>query len=106
MAEHLELTDDQVEALRPIFEAAHARHEELRELPREERREAFRTIREETKAAVDEILTEEQRAKLEEHHGRRGRRGFHRGMRHHRRGDLGGGPEGDGPPPPDAPEVE
>ncbi len=101
MAEDLDLTDNQVTALRPIFEAAHARHEELQELPREERRDAFRAIREETKAAVDEILTEEQRAKLEERFARRGPRGMHRGMRgrHHFRGDFGG-PEGEAPPSP------
>jgi Spy/CpxP family protein refolding chaperone len=98
MTEELELTEAQVEALTPIFEAVHARHAELRELPREERREAFRAIREETKTAVDGILTEEQRVKLEERFSRRGGPRGRMGMGHMGRRHHGGGFEAGGAP--------
>ncbi len=70
MREHLDLTDAQVEQLRPILERGHVRH---------------RQAREETRAEIAEVLTPEQMARLEQHlerrrHGRHGPHGrFGRG---------------------------
>ncbi|MBW2465598.1 MAG: hypothetical protein JRH11_28390 [Deltaproteobacteria bacterium] len=101
MTERLELTDAQVAELAPAMDAMHARREELRDLPREERHEAFRAMREETKALFDSVLDDEQRARLEERFGRRGfgpGPGHHRGGRRHHRGGPGGPDfEGDRP---------
>jgi Spy/CpxP family protein refolding chaperone len=105
MREDLALTDAQVESIRPILEAAHERHEALRDLEPDARREAARALHEETKSQIDAVLTEEQQAKLEERfadgpprfHGRHGR-----GMGGSRGGPRGGEPFDDGEPSPGA----
>lgn len=96
MTEHLDLTEAQVAELTPLFEQMGEQREQLRDLPREERRESMMAAREEMKAAIDAVITAEQRVLLEEHRALRrehrgNRPGRGRGFRGHDRGH--GGPE-------------
>ena len=104
MTEHLELSDQQVEQVRPILESAQERRRALRDLPRDERREAARALHEEVQGELAQVLTDDQQQKLEEHFERRHRR-FER--RHHRgpRGRRGAGPGGPDAPEPDPTQV-
>ena len=70
LQEELNLDPQQTEQIRAIFAEQHAKFQELREEggDRESNREAFRQHREETHARVQEVLNEEQRARLEELH--------------------------------------
>ncbi|MGH7543456.1 MAG: Spy/CpxP family protein refolding chaperone [Gemmatimonadota bacterium] len=70
LQEELDLTAEQTEQIRAIFAEQHAKFQELRDEggDREARREAFRQHREETHARLQAVLTEEQRARLEELH--------------------------------------
>jgi len=97
MSEHLDLTEEQAELVRPILEGAHERRQSLRDLPRDERREAARALHEEVQGELAQVLTEEQQAKMREHFERRHHR-FERG----RRGPRGhrGGPGGADAPTP------
>lgn len=80
LAERLQLTAEQAEAARPILEAAHERRRALRDLPRDERRDAARALHARTHEQLAAILTPEQLEALERHHRRRGRHGpRHRG---------------------------
>ena len=66
VASELGLTDEQKAKLKPIFAAEGAKMKALRDdasLSREQKREKFRTIREEIAAQVKPILTAEQLAK-------------------------------------------
>lgn len=78
MTEKLSLSETQASRIRSILEAAQEQRRSLRNGSEagEERRTAMRTLRQRTKAAVGAVLTEEQRATLEEHRSeRRDRRG-------------------------------
>lgn len=93
MQARLDLTDEQVEQLRPVLERMRSERQALRDLPPDERREAAGALHDEMRAALEPILTEEQLAQaermFERHRGRHGGPGF-RGPRGHR-----------GPPDPD-----
>ncbi len=74
----LELSDDQVAELTPIFEDTKAKMEALRDQEfdsREARMEAGKAVMDAQHEAVKEVLTEEQAAKLEEIKAKRGERG-------------------------------
>jgi Spy/CpxP family protein refolding chaperone len=90
MQEHLELSEAQVAQVRPIVERNHQRFGELRELPRDERRAAMQTLREEIRTELTQVLTPEQLERLEARFGRRF--GGERGMRGHRGRDHGSEP--------------
>ncbi|HKY59923.1 MAG TPA: hypothetical protein VJP59_02830 [Gemmatimonadota bacterium] len=77
LQEELGLTEAQVAELRTIFEEQHAKLDALEESAPEDRREAFRALREETHARLSQVLTEEQRARFEEL--KRSHDGHHRG---------------------------
>lgn len=81
MAERLELTDEQVATVRALFDQADAQRDRIRtstEDP-EARHRAMRQVREETRAAVLEVLTPEQRQEMKTHHDRKkGKRGHGR----------------------------
>jgi len=93
MTEKLSLSETQATRIRSILEAAAEQRRALRNGSEAgtERRQAMQTLRERTKAAVDAVLTAEQRTALEAHraehegrrgrHGRRGQRGEARGQR-------------------------
>lgn len=70
LQEELDLTAEQTEQIRAIFAEQHAKFQALREEggDRESKREVFRQHREETHARIREVLSEEQRARLEELH--------------------------------------
>jgi Spy/CpxP family protein refolding chaperone len=76
MTKRLQLSDEQVEQVRGIFEASRARAETLREsdLPRDEKRAQWRELKTDAREAVRSVLTAEQQAKLSELRERHGRR--------------------------------
>lgn len=61
MTADLQLTDSQAVRVRAVLDRARESRQSLRELPREERREAGRAMRAEVNAELDEILTPAQR---------------------------------------------
>ena len=84
LAEALDLSENQIQELKPIFEKHHAQKQELKnaEGEREDKREAFHNLKETHKAELSKILTPEQVEKMEElHANRRHKRGHHRGMK-------------------------
>ena len=69
LQEELNLDAQQTEQIRAIFAEQHAKFQALREEGDwESNREAFRQHHEETHARIQEVLNEEQRARLEELH--------------------------------------
>jgi Spy/CpxP family protein refolding chaperone len=85
LKEELDLTDQQVAELRPILEAKHEQFQALHDTApedREARREEFRQLWAEARASVNEVLTDEQEARLEELHESRGHHGFKGGGFH------------------------
>lgn len=80
MTELLELTTDQADRVRSVFDAAHTRRAEIRELDGEARRDARQALKSEVRASLSEILSEDQMARLREHREER------RSRRNHRRG--------------------
>lgn len=66
LVEQLALTDAQKEQVRPILEGLRARRQELRDLPREERRAAAEAMHGEIRAQLVPILDAEQLAKLDD----------------------------------------
>ncbi len=118
LTEHLELSDQQVEDLRPIFAAQMREMRQLRQSQRGgpeggpgEGRDAMRKLMTDTRAKIGKVLNEEQLSKFDAINQRRDRQRFGRGDRgprpnrdgagppHPPRGD-GNRPHGDGPPPP------
>lgn len=97
LQEELDLNDQQVEQIRAIFAEQHARFEALREESgdRESKREAFRQLREESHERIQAVLTEDQRARLEELHAEFKERHGH-GPGGHGPGDHGGAGHGPG----------
>ncbi len=88
LQEELDLNAEQVTQLRTIFEAQRAKFQALKESApedREARREAFRKLWAETHESVNQVLTEEQQARLEEL--RRSHMGSHGPGFHGPRGD-------------------
>jgi Spy/CpxP family protein refolding chaperone len=75
----LDLTDEQKGKVRTIFSEAKKKHRALRESDADDRRAKMRALRSSTREEIRQVLTEEQRAELDEiiekHRGRRGRRG-------------------------------
>jgi len=85
LTEELDLTDEQATRIRAIFEEKHAEFQALRESAPEDheaRHEQFRALWEEARASMNEVLTDEQEARLEELHESRGHRGFKGGGFH------------------------
>ena len=66
LAEKLDLTDDQVAAVRPIFEEAHGEHRAVMERHHEAMRSEHDAIAERTEARLAEVLTAEQMAEFRE----------------------------------------
>ncbi len=65
MTEHLGLTNEQAAALTEVFEGTRSKIEAFRESGQRPDPTVMKKLRDETKAAVDDILTTEQKAKLE-----------------------------------------
>lgn len=70
MQSHLDLTDEQVDRIRPILETHAAQARDLQEQyqgqDRRQKRVEMQALREETKTALAEILTEDQLAKWQQ----------------------------------------
>jgi len=120
LKEQLDLSDEQLAKLKPILTAEReeimAKRRELgREAGREAMREATQAIREKYKAQIDEVLNDEQKAKLKQLRARAprgpggpGGPGALRGPRGEGGAGKGKAPEGEGaepPPPPPSPEM-
>ncbi|MEM9188979.1 MAG: Spy/CpxP family protein refolding chaperone [Myxococcota bacterium] len=75
--ERLGLSEEQAVEVRPILERAHEERRALRDLPRPERREAARALREQTRTELTSILSAEQLEAFDTRRGRRGRHGRH-----------------------------
>jgi Spy/CpxP family protein refolding chaperone len=98
MKQHVDLTDQQIQEIEKIQEKAHTDLKVLHEneeMEREEKRTAARAIKEASKKAIDEVLTEEQRAELKKVHQQRRQqhkemrekvdmKGFHQAMKDYR----------------------
>lgn len=83
LQEELNLDAQQTEQIRAILAEQHAKFQALREEgDRESNREAFRQHREETHARIQEVLNDEQRARLEELHAEFKERHGHGPMGH------------------------
>ena len=83
LQEELNLDAQQTEQIRAIFAEQHAKFQALREEGDwESNREAFRQHREETHARIQEVLNEEQRARLEELHAEFKERHGHEPLSH------------------------
>jgi Spy/CpxP family protein refolding chaperone len=95
MKENLGLSDDQATKIKAILESEAKEGQELRKddsIPMEQKKEKMKAIREKNKAAIDAILTPEQRAKADAARAKMGGQGGKKGE--------GKGPKGDMPPPP------
>jgi hypothetical protein len=95
LQELLDLSDEQMEALKPIFEDTRKQVEALRDQDfesREDRREAMQAIMEGQQEKVAKVLTEEQQEKMEALHKERGKRerAGQRGRQGQQRGQRGG----------------
>ncbi len=60
-----DVSDDQLEKIRLILEGENKKRKELSSLQKDEKKVKMKNVRQESKAAVDAILTDEQRDKLE-----------------------------------------